>query len=40
MPSFSRRAFVAHLRRAVAEPPFPWRFDKSVLADLIGTPAR
>ncbi|WP_250534162.1 leucyl/phenylalanyl-tRNA--protein transferase [Caballeronia sp. AZ10_KS36] len=34
-----RRAFVAHLRRAVAEAPIPWRFDKSVLIDLIGTAA-
>ncbi|QSN60224.1 MULTISPECIES: leucyl/phenylalanyl-tRNA--protein transferase [unclassified Caballeronia] len=34
-----RRAFVAHLRRAVAEAPIPWRFDKSVLIDLTGTAA-
>ncbi|MEZ2351865.1 leucyl/phenylalanyl-tRNA--protein transferase [Caballeronia sp. RCC_10] len=36
----ARRAFVAHLRKAVAEPPIAWRFDKSVLAGLIETPAR
>jgi len=35
-----RGAFVAHLRKAVAEPPVPWRFDKSVLIDLTGPAAR
>jgi leucyl/phenylalanyl-tRNA--protein transferase len=30
----ARSAFVAHVRRAVAEPPIPWRFDKRVLAGL------
>jgi leucyl/phenylalanyl-tRNA---protein transferase len=29
-----RREFVAHLKKAVREPQIPWRFDKSVLADL------
>lgn len=30
----ARKAFVAHVRRAVAEPPIPWQFDKRVLAAL------
>ena len=33
-----RAAFVAHLRRAAAEPPVPWDFDKSVLRD-VATPS-
>lgn len=32
----ARKAFVAHVRRAVAEPPIPWQFDKRVLAMLAG----
>jgi leucyl/phenylalanyl-tRNA--protein transferase len=31
----ARRAFVAHLRRATAEPAIGWRFDKSVLLDVL-----
>jgi len=31
----SRKVFVRHLRGAVGEPPIPWQFDKSVLADLL-----
>ncbi|MDR5831422.1 leucyl/phenylalanyl-tRNA--protein transferase [Caballeronia sp. LP006] len=30
-----RPAFVTHLRHAVEDAPIPWRFDKSVLAELI-----
>lgn len=30
----ARKAFVAHVRSAVAEPPIPWQFDKRVLAAL------
>ncbi|KVG33951.1 hypothetical protein WJ30_07780 [Burkholderia diffusa] len=33
----ARKAFVAHVRRAVAEPPIPWQFDKRVLAALTGS---
>ncbi|OXJ16583.1 leucyl/phenylalanyl-tRNA--protein transferase [Burkholderia sp. HI2500] len=32
----ARKAFVAHVRSAVAEPPIPWQFDKRVLAALTG----
>ncbi len=32
----ARNAFVAHVRRAVAEPPIPWQFDKRVLVGLTG----
>ena len=32
----ARKAFVAHVRRAVAEPPIPWQFDKRVFAMLAG----
>lgn len=32
----ARKAFVAHVRRAVAEPPIPWQFDKRALAALTG----
>lgn len=32
----ARKAFVAHVRRAVAEPPIPWQFDKRVLSMLAG----
>jgi leucyl/phenylalanyl-tRNA--protein transferase len=31
----ARRAFVAHLRQAVREPAIDWRFDKSVLLDVL-----
>jgi leucyl/phenylalanyl-tRNA---protein transferase len=34
----ARRAFVAHVKRAVGETPIPWRFDKSVLADVLARP--
>jgi leucyl/phenylalanyl-tRNA--protein transferase len=30
-----RKGFVTHLRRAVAESPIPWHFDKSVLLDVL-----
>ncbi|KND61227.1 Leucyl/phenylalanyl-tRNA-protein transferase [Candidatus Burkholderia verschuerenii] len=30
-----RREFVAHLKQAVREPQIPWRFDKSVLLDML-----
>jgi leucyl/phenylalanyl-tRNA---protein transferase len=30
-----RRAFVAHLRQSVGQPPIPWDFDKSVLTDVL-----
>ncbi|WP_323118106.1 leucyl/phenylalanyl-tRNA--protein transferase [Burkholderia alba] len=32
----ARKAFIAHVRRAVAEPTIPWRFDKGALAGLLG----
>ncbi|CAG9228527.1 hypothetical protein BVI1335_70052 [Burkholderia vietnamiensis] len=32
----ARKAFVAHVRRAAAEPPIPWQFDKRALAALTG----
>jgi leucyl/phenylalanyl-tRNA---protein transferase len=32
----ARRAFVAQVRRAVAEPAIPRRFDKTALAVLVG----
>ncbi|WDD94312.1 leucyl/phenylalanyl-tRNA--protein transferase [Burkholderia sp. FERM BP-3421] len=32
----ARKAFVAQVRRAVAEPAIPWRFDKAALAVLVG----
>ncbi|KGV69928.1 leucyl/phenylalanyl-tRNA transferase family protein [Burkholderia pseudomallei ABCPW 30] len=35
----ARKTFVAHVRRAVAEPPIPWRFDKRVVAGLLGQAA-
>lgn len=35
----ARKAFVAHVRRAVAEPPISWRFDKTVVAGLLGQAA-
>jgi leucyl/phenylalanyl-tRNA--protein transferase len=30
-----RKAFIAHVRRAISAPPIPWRFDKTALAELI-----
>lgn len=35
----ARKTFVAHVRRAVAEPSIPWRFDKRVVAGLLGQAA-
>ncbi len=36
----ARKAFIAHVRHAVGDATLPWRFDKSVLADLaFGSPA-
>ncbi|SMG02091.1 leucyl/phenylalanyl-tRNA--protein transferase [Burkholderia singularis] len=32
----TRRAFVAHVRRAAAQPAIPWRFDKTAIASLLG----
>jgi leucyl/phenylalanyl-tRNA--protein transferase len=34
----AREAFIAHVKHASAAPPIPWRFDKTVLADLIAPP--
>jgi leucyl/phenylalanyl-tRNA---protein transferase len=31
----ARKAFIAHVKSAVAAEPIPWRFDKTVLADLV-----
>ena len=31
----ARRAFVTHLRGAVAQPPIPWHFDKTALLDVL-----
>ncbi|HLX00640.1 MAG TPA: leucyl/phenylalanyl-tRNA--protein transferase [Trinickia sp.] len=31
----ARKAFITHVKRAVAASPIPWRFDKTVLADLV-----
>jgi leucyl/phenylalanyl-tRNA---protein transferase len=30
-----RRAFVAHLKQAIPQPPIPWDFDKSALLDVL-----
>ena len=35
----ARRAFVAHVRATVSAEPIAWRFDKTVLADLLARPA-
>lgn len=32
----SRKAFIAHVRTHVNAAPIPWKFDKAVLADLLG----
>jgi leucyl/phenylalanyl-tRNA---protein transferase len=35
-----RKAFVAHVRAAVAEAPIPWRFDKTALVDVLSIAMR
>ncbi|MFM0047668.1 leucyl/phenylalanyl-tRNA--protein transferase [Paraburkholderia sediminicola] len=35
----ARKAFIAHVRTAVEAPPIPWRFDKTVLRDVVAPAA-
>jgi leucyl/phenylalanyl-tRNA--protein transferase len=35
----ARKTFVAHVRASVDAAPIPWRFDKTVLADVLAQPA-
>jgi leucyl/phenylalanyl-tRNA--protein transferase len=35
----ARKAFIAHVRAAVAAPPIPWRFDKTALLDALAPAA-
>jgi leucyl/phenylalanyl-tRNA--protein transferase len=35
----ARKAFIAHVRASVDAPPIPWRFDKTVLRDVVAPAA-